>query len=307
MSVIVKIKVMSKKKKQNDKETTIENYYDLRVDKVDELVEALKSGKVDEDKPVPTSIAECTGTDTPDTKTKRGKDKKFDPYKIDKLSRIPAWIKALVIKFWFSGAICYFFIMGLGVYVSSTVDMIFIVGIVLGIVTDIMINPVFRMLESNEKEYDNFMMFPFPFKAYWTFITNILYYLVVIICVNYIYLFIDGVCHIYIAIEPLMFGIIVLIIDMAFIGIKDGIVYAVRSAKKKKRLAAEGIELEVAPDNSKAGEQTDGVGAEAGSAAQPQPPIEDDGEIDEVERLRRLAEMQNRASEDDGKKKHKKK
>lgn len=303
MSVIVKITIMSKKKKQNDKETTIENYYDLRVDKVDELVEALKSGKVDEDKPIPTTIAECTGTDTPDTKTKRGKDKKFDPYKIDRLSRIPAWIKALVIKFWFSGAICYFFIMGLGVYITSTVDMIFVVGIVLGIVTDIMINPIFRMLESNEKEYNNFMMFPFPFKAYWTFITNILYYLVVVVCVNYIYLFIDGVLHIYIAIEPLMFGIIVLIIDMAFIGVKDGIVYAVKRAKKKKLLAAEGIDLETTPDGAKA---PDG-GAEAGAAAQPQPPAEEDGEIDEVEKLRRLAEMQNQTSENDGKKKHKKK
>ncbi len=226
---------MSKKKKANQKETTIEDYYDLKVDKVDELVEALKSGESDNSEPISTKISDCTGENTPDTKTRNGKDREFDPYKIDKLARIPAWVKALFIKFWFAGALCYFVMMGLGVYVTDTLDMIFLCGVILGILTDIMINPIFRMLESDKKEYNAFMMFPFPFKAYWTFITNILYYIGVITCVNYFYLFLNGVCHIYFAVEPLLFGVVTVIADMAFIGIKDLIVFLVKRAKRNKK------------------------------------------------------------------------
>jgi len=49
---------MAKKKKIQ--ETTIENYYDLKIDKVDELVAALKDdGAVNED--ISFDIYECTG------------------------------------------------------------------------------------------------------------------------------------------------------------------------------------------------------------------------------------------------------
>ncbi len=287
---------MSKKKKKQNQETTIENYYDLRVDKIDELVEALKSDEPVVDAPLPTSIAECTGTNTPDTKTKNGKDKEFDPYKIDKLARVPAWLKALFIKFWFSGAICYFFMMGLGVYITSTLDMIVLVGVMLGIITDVMINPIFRMMESDEKEYNAYMMFPFPFKAFWTFFTNIIYYLGVIIVVNYVYLFIDGVCHIYIAVEPLMFGLIVLAIDMACIGIKDLIVHLVKRAKAKK-LAADEI----------AAEQPAVETVNTAEPIEEDLPLTEDGKVDEVERLRRIAERENAEKNNNGRKKPKKK
>lgn len=45
----------------------------------------------------------------------------------------------------------------------------------------------------------------------------------------------------YVAVEPLLLGLLVLIVDMAFIGIKDLIVYLVKRGKRKKqeKLAAE--------------------------------------------------------------------
>ena len=50
-----------KKGKQPPKETTIENFYDLKTKEMDELVAALK-GETPEDAPVPTAnIAEITG------------------------------------------------------------------------------------------------------------------------------------------------------------------------------------------------------------------------------------------------------
>lgn len=232
---------MSKKNKKN-KETTIENYYELKTKEVDDLVAALK-GEIDETEaePVPTNIAEITGEEQ---KVKEGSKKAdFDPYKIDKLSRIPAWVKAIFIKWWFAGAVCYFVLMGLGRYVTDPLDQLILSGAVLGIFTDLFVNPIFKYMESSNKEYNAYMMFPFPFKQFWTFFTNIIYYIIVGIVVMYLYsginqLFVlwfnkyDG--FVSLGVEPLLYGTFCVIVDMAFIGIKDLIVFLVKRAKRKK-------------------------------------------------------------------------
>ncbi|MDE7087021.1 MAG: hypothetical protein K2O67_02390, partial [Clostridia bacterium] len=220
-------------------------YYDLRTDKVDELVAALKGETPEDAEPVPYEISKCTADDgvapvQPKENIKgRKKEKEFDPYKVDKLARIPAWLKACFIKFWFAGAVCYFVNMGLGTYVTAALDLMLIDGVLLGVLTDCMVNPIFRMIESDKKEYNNFMMFPFPFKKYWTFLTNIIYYIGVFLAVMYAYNGLNVLAKTinanwYVAIEPIFFGIVVLIADMAFIGIKDLIVYLVKRGKRKK-------------------------------------------------------------------------
>jgi hypothetical protein len=228
------------KKKKDSKESTIENYYDLRVDKVDELVEALKSGEPTEaeknGEELSFNIADCTGE-----ADEGSKKKQFDPYKRDKLSRIPTWIKAIFIKFWFAGAVCYFIIWGLQSYMDY-LDSAILSGLVLGIVVDCLVNPLFRFMESDKKEYNAYMMFPFPFKAFWTFFANIIYYLCVTAGLYFCYVGVNllgnMIAHTeditYVGIEPILFGLFVLIIDMALIGIKDLIVYLVKKAKPKK-------------------------------------------------------------------------
>ena len=229
---------MAKKKKQN-KETTIENYYDLKTEEMDELVAALKGDvKEDELPPITTNIAEITGEEQ---KVKPGsKQAEFDPYRRDKLSALPVWLKALFIKWWFAGLICFLFIWGLRL---DALDSIWVSGLALGVATDIFVNPIYHFLESDKKEYDSYMMFPFPFKKYWTFFANILYYLVVIIGVYGCYF---GVNHLinfiakteyqtYLGVEALLFGVFCTIADMAFIGIKDLIVFLVKKAKKNKK------------------------------------------------------------------------
>ena len=233
---------MSKKKKPI-KETTIENYYDLKVKEVDELVAALKGDTPETEEPVSYKVEDCIGAEAAsqgeETIAKKP-SREFDPYKIDKLSRVPVWLKALFIKFWFAGAVCYFVNMGLGVYVKAALDLLVIDGVLLGVLVDCIVNPIYRMLESDKKEYNNYMMFPFPFKQYWTFLTNIIYYIGVFVCVNYAYLGLNLLIQLikpnwFIAIEPLLFGLIALAVDMAFIGIKDLIVYLVKRAKSKKK------------------------------------------------------------------------
>lgn len=228
---------MSKKKK--NKESTIENYYDLKVDKVDELVAALKgTDPPAEQEEISLKISDCTGEQAETTK-KGKKEKEFDPYKIDKLSRIPSWIKALFIKFWFAGAVCYFIMMGTGL---RDLDGVVITGAVLGVIVDVLVNPLFGYMQSDKKEYDKYIMLPFPFKKFWTFFVNIIYYVGVLFVVNYCYLGLNLIINAirgtqttyYVGVEPLLFGIITTIVDMAFIGVKDGIVYGVKKAKAKK-------------------------------------------------------------------------
>lgn len=229
---------MSKNKKNGrEKETTIENYYDLKKDSIDELVAALKSDTPDESKPITTNIAEITGEEEKLGGSKKSKE--FDPYKRDKLQFLPTWLKAIAIKWWSAGAICFFILWGTGL---KDLDAILVVGAVWGVVVDLLVNSVFRLMESDKKEYNIYMMFPFPLKAFWTFFTNIIYYIVVALVVNYCYLgvnelinFIKGTSGLYyIGVEPLLFGVFCTIADMAFIGIKDLIVYLVKRKKRKK-------------------------------------------------------------------------
>ena len=216
---------MAKKKKQIQ-ETTIENYYDLKIDKVDELVAALKDDGAQFDEEISMDIADCTGEETPDTLTISGKRKQFDPYKRDFLSRIPAWIKAIFIKFWFAAAVCYFVMLGL--QISDTLDRVVLTGAVMGLVVDVLVNPLMHYMETDRREYNAFMLFPFPFKAYWTFFTNIIYYVLIILGVSTLYTLMQT------GVEPLLFGVLTVAVDMVFIGIKDLIVFLVKRSRKKE-------------------------------------------------------------------------
>lgn len=285
------------KKKKKEQETTIQNYYDLRTDAVDDLVEALKTGK--SDKEISTNIAEITGEAT--GARPGSKKAEFDPYRRDKLAGLPTWLKAIFIKWWFAGCVCYFVMMGLGSLIgdpsaATNENLFLITSIVLGVVVDVFVNPIFRYMESDRKEYNNYMMFPFPFKAFWTFFTNIIYYfgvmVLVLMSINGINALIDmwgWSTNVYF--EPLLFGTLVTVIDMAFIGVKDLIVFLVRRAKRKKAqtIGEEGAEREDLP-SAKA--QAKESAAEAEKTAD-----ESSGEpIDEVEKLRRLAESKNAES-----------
>lgn len=293
---------MSKKKKKEIKETNIENYYDLRTDAVDDLVEALKTGQSKED--VPTNITEITGEQT---KAKPGSKKaEFDPYRRDKLAALPTWLKAIFIKWWFAGCVCYFVMMGLGSLLgapspATNENLFLLTAVIFGVVVDVFVNPTFRYLESDRKEYNAYMMFPFPFKKFWTFFANIIYYFLVMVLVNFSINLINLIVHsaggdrnIYL--EPLLFGTLVTIIDMAFIGLKDLIVYLVKRAKHKNAPVTdeyaqiEGVQEAVKPAKAKGKK---GKKLQNAQPVQPQPVAEVDEETDEVEKLKRLAEQKN--------------
>lgn len=134
----------------------------------------------------------------------------------------------------------------MGLNISDSLDRIVFAGAVMGVIVDILVNPLFRYMESDRKEYNDFMMFPFPFKAFWTFFANILYYVLILFCVNMCYFGLNELInsikntqdHIYAGVEPLLFGVFTVICDMVFIGIKDGIVRLVKKLRNTKKEGA---------------------------------------------------------------------
>lgn len=207
---------MAKKKDKNKvQDEKLDNYYKLNTDAVDRLINAN-----DESTEIPQEEQHLTKTGF--------------------LAKIPYQIKALAIKWWFVSA-CYFFIgWGLGMFIQDSFALPLILGIVIGIVTDLLINNAFRFIQSSDKEYSNFMLI--PKKAFWTFFVYIVYATIIVFFVVYTY---DGINRlaisvgwateekVFLGVEPILFGVFYTIYDMIIIGIKNLIVYAVKHKKIK--------------------------------------------------------------------------
>lgn len=171
------------------------------------------------------------------------KDKKLkDPakeYRSDFLDRIPSVVKALFIKFWFNGAVCYFIFWGLSLYLTDTLDMIFIMAIVLGMITDVLVNNTLRFIETIPGENAKWMMF--PKKKLWTFFANIIYSFLILFCVIYFYEainislnYIIGTSDkIYLGVEPILFGLFYMLFDLLFTGMKRLFLAIINDAKNK--------------------------------------------------------------------------
>ena len=145
-------------------------------------------------------------------------DKELSRYSGSILNRIPIWAKALFIKFWFAGAVCFFFYWGLSPYLSSWLDQVVVLGLGMGVVTDLLTNNVLRFISSADKEYYPYMMF--ETNKYWTFIANIIYAAIILFIVINIYRLL------HMNVEPILFGILYTAVDMLFIKAKGLILKA---------------------------------------------------------------------------------
>ena len=74
--------------------------------------------------------------------------------------RLADWMKAVLLKWWFAGAVCFFFLWGLGTVVPNRENQLIIVGLALGAVTDLFTNNIFRFYARTPGENDRWMMFP---------------------------------------------------------------------------------------------------------------------------------------------------
>ena len=210
---------MSKKKQPEEaQKKSTENYYDLKKDAVERLVNAEKKTY-------------------PKTKADPGK-----AYRSNATDKLPNWLKALFIKFWFNGAVCFFIFWGLGLYITNMTDMLVVLAVVMGMVTDILVNNAFRFFEKYEGQNSKWMMF--PKKKYWTFFANIIYAFPVLFLVVRLYEVINIAGNringteneMVLGVEPILFGLFYLLFDLMFIGIKNTLRKIVSDAKQKNAI-----------------------------------------------------------------------
>lgn len=197
---------MAKNNSSSPKKENQQNGYKLHRDAVDRLVNADKKTY-------------------PNTKTDPGKQYRSKGF----IDKIPEPIKALFIKFWFNGAVCFFIFWGLGMLVPDFWDMMFIMAVVLGMVNDLLVNNAFHFFAVTPGSNDKWMMF--PKRKFWTFFANILYSAIVLCGVIAVYGLINMV--VFVGVEPVLFGLVYMGVDMLFVGMKNLVVKIVNDAKEK--------------------------------------------------------------------------
>ena len=208
---------MAKKKREKQKDTgkSAADYYKLKTDAVDRLVHAENAPKVSE-----AEIKKFTS---------KGK------------FSIPGWLKILFIKFWFAGAVCYFFFWGLGVYIQGA-DLMAVLAIGLGVVTDVLTNKALRHFEPTEREYDKWMMV--TVRKFWSLFLNVVYAGLILFCVIKTYYVINVAIGVsanpdssekasMLGVEPILFGLFYLGFDMLFITMKNTMVKIIKDAEAK--------------------------------------------------------------------------
>ncbi|MCH5201472.1 MAG: hypothetical protein J1F60_10990 [Oscillospiraceae bacterium] len=205
---------MGKKKKQQEEqeEKSVASYYQLKTDAVERLVNAKNAPEV--------SYAEIRKY------TKRGK------------FRIPEWLKVVLVKFWFSGAICYFFLWGLGLYIQG-LDLMFALAVGLGAANDLLVNRALRFLEPTDGEFDKWKMV--TVRKFWSIFINVLYSGLVLYCVFQTYYAVNtllgvdanagaGEAEAMLGVEPILFGLLYMGFDMLLIKIKHTFIKIFRDA-----------------------------------------------------------------------------
>lgn len=195
--------------KRTNNSSTSDNYK-LNTSAVDRLVDASKGKVVEVD------------------------EKEVNQYKSGKLQKIPTFIKAIFIKWWFAGAACFFFLWGLGTVIQNQLALLLVLGFGLGIITNLLANNLLRFLESSDREYDKWILF--PWRKWWTIFLDVIFSFVLLFLVVKTY---DGINALIIytkqldpnsvplGVEPFLFGIFYIVYDLAIIWLRNLIIFII--------------------------------------------------------------------------------
>jgi hypothetical protein len=156
---------------------------------------------------------------------------------------LPGWLKAVLIKTWFNGAVCFFFLWGLGIYLADQLDQLVVLALALGTVTDLLTNNVYRFYAKTPGGNDRWMMF--PQRAFYTLPLNVLYaglllFLVMMAysAVNAAIIAITGaVGTVPLGVGPILFGVFTTAWDTLLIKLK----HTAQSVLADARRASKGV------------------------------------------------------------------
>ncbi len=203
---------MNKKAERAEHEKSASDYYKLNVRAVEDLVNADASNSP------PVSEAELR------------------KYRSGFRLKMPDRLKAVLLKAWFAGVICYFFMWGLSTLAIGQIEMLIILGTAHGVVTDLIANHLFRLYARPAGSNDRFMMF--PRKSFASFPLNILYSLLLVFCVAETYNTVNTLAVGYngkmlLGVEPILFGVFTTAWDFLFLSMKRFLLRIAAEAKQK--------------------------------------------------------------------------
>lgn len=149
--------------------------------------------------------------------------------------RLSDWLKAILVKMWVAGSVCFFIFWGLSTYLTARLDLMLVFAIALGVVTDVLTNNLLRYFAKKRGGNDRWMMF--PQKRYVTFFLNILYAGLLLLCVDFLYNLINIALlaaggQTTLGVGPILFGVFYTGFDLLFIGMKRMFQQIVRDAKR---------------------------------------------------------------------------
>ena len=155
--------------------------------------------------------------------------------------RLSETLKALLIKFWFNGATCFFFLWGLGVYLHSWLDQMAVLALALGAVNDLLTNNVFRFYAKRPGDNDRWMMF--PQKAFYTLPLNVIYAAVLLLlvvmtygAVNTAVIGLTGATDtVPLGVGPILFGVFTTAWDTLLIKIKHTALSVIADARRASK------------------------------------------------------------------------
>ena len=151
--------------------------------------------------------------------------------------QVPNTVKVLFVKFWFAGAVCYFVIWGLGLYLGSVLDLLVVAAVVMGFVTDLLANNVLRFMEETPGVNEKWIMV--RKRRYVSLILNLLYAGVLMTLVYLFYEYVNIAIttatgdreSVPVGVEPLLFGLLYMGFDLALVGIRNLIKKIITGAK----------------------------------------------------------------------------
>lgn len=163
-------------------------------------------------------------------------EKELRKYRKTGRLRLSAGVKAFLIKWWFAGTVCYFFWWGLPL--QNVLDQMAVVGIMLGLATDLLANNIMRYYARPEGENDRWMMFP-PRKVI-SLAFNLVYALVLMALVYFTYYGLNGSYvsavgenkGVLLDVGPVFFGLFTAGWDMLLLFCRQLIIKIVEDAKK---------------------------------------------------------------------------
>lgn len=205
------------KKEPAEEKKSLAEYYQLNTKAVDDLVNANaeNSPKVSEEE--------------------------LRKYRSGPKIRLSDAAKAILLKTWFGGMVCFFFFWGLGMYVSDQADQLLILGLGFGFVTDLFTNNIFRFYAKVPGANDRWMMF--PKKRFLSLPLNVLYAFVILFCVVTTYnalnallvVLTDAKDTVPLGVEPILFGVFSMAWDMLFLFMKKTAKRVIADAKQTPR------------------------------------------------------------------------